>query len=239
MSLYFIKQISFCLIIFIFSADYLKAGNLMNGAMIKQQAQTYFKKNNLGLSLIVSDKRTFFPCSSFLEFSQRTKNDWTTILVTCPNEIWSTLCRSKQCAGNLVVDDKMLVFVARMFVVLTKNISKGQVVSRDDIVLIDRPSTKFHGAFKDIKEVVGRKAKVSLASGTVVKARHLETVYLINKEDTVLVIAQNNKLIITTSAKALEEGQLGDMISIENINSKKVLKAIITGRKKVSPITNM
>lgn len=239
MSLNCIKQISFCLIIFIFSADYLKAGNLMNGAMIKQQAQTYFKKNNLGLSLIVSDKRTFFPCSSFLEFSQRTKNDWTTILVTCPNENWSTLVRSKQSAAKMVDDDKNLVFEPRKIVVLTKNISKGQVVSRDDIVLIDRPSTKFHGAFKDIKEVVGRKAKVSLASGTVVKARHLETVYLINKEDTVLVIAQNNKLIITTSAKALEEGQLGDMISIENINSKKVLKAIITGRKKVSPITNM
>ena len=239
MSLNCIKQISFCLIIFIFSADYLKAGNLVNGAMIKQQAQTYFKKNNLGLSLIVSDKRTFFPCSSFLEFSQRTKNDWTTILVTCPNENWSTLVRSKQSTVKILDDDKNLVFEPHKIVALTKNISKGQVVSHDDIVLIDRPSTKFHGASKDIKEVVGRKAKVSLASGTVVKARHLETVYLINKEDTVLVIAQNNKLMITTSAKALEEGQLGDMISIENINSKKVLKAIITGRKKVSPITNM
>ena len=64
-------------------------------------------------------------------------------------------------------------------------------------------------------------------------------VFLINKEDTVLVVAQNSKLSITTSAIALENGQLGDMISIENLNSKKVLKAIITGRKKVSPITNM
>jgi len=55
----------------------------------------------------------------------------------------------------------------------------------------------------------------------------------------VLVVAQNSKLSITTSAIALENGQLGDMISIENLNSKKILKAIITGRKKVSPITNM
>ena len=52
-------------------------------------------------------------------------------------------------------------------------------------------------------------------------------------------MAQNKKLSITTSAIALEEGQLGDMIAIENINSGKMLKAIITGRKKVSPITNM
>jgi hypothetical protein len=133
MSLSYIKQIGFCLIVIIFSADYLKAGNLVDGAMIKQQAQTYFKKNNLGLSLIVSDKRTFFPCSSFLEFSQRTKNNWTTILVTCPNENWSTLVRSKQSPAEMVDDDKNLVFEPRKIVALTKNISKGQVVSRDDM----------------------------------------------------------------------------------------------------------
>ena len=239
MNLNCVKQISFCLIIFIFSANHLKASELVNGEIIKQQAQNYFKKNNLGLSLIVSDKRTFFPCSSLLEFSQRTKNNWNTILVTCPNENWSTLIRSQQSTVKTFDDDQNLIFAPPKIVALAKNISKGQVLSSDDFVLISSPQTKFHGAFREVKEVIGRKAKVSLASGTVVKARHLETVFLINKEDTVLVIAQNNKLIITTSAKALEEGQLGDMIAIENLNSKKVIKAIITGRKKVSPITNM
>lgn len=239
MNLSCVKQISFCLFIFIFSANHLKASELVNGEMIKQQAQNYFKKNNLGLSLIVSDKRTFFPCSSLLEFNQRTKNNWNTILVTCPNENWSTLIRSQQSTVKTLDNDQNLIFEPLKIVALAKNISKGQVLSSDDFVLISRPQTKFHGAFREVEEVIGRKAKVSLASGTVVKARHLETVFLINKEDTVLVIAQNNKLIITTSAKALEEGQLGDMIAIENLNSKKVLKAIITGRKKVSPITNM
>ena len=160
-------------------------------------------------------------------------------MVTCPNENWSTLIRSQQSTVKMLDDDQNLIFEPPKIVALAKNISKGQVLSSDDFVLISSPQTKFHGAFREVKEVIGRKAKVSLASGTVVKARHLETVFLINKEDTVLVIAQNNKLIITTSAKALEEGQLGDMIAIENLNSKKVIKAIITGRKKVSPITNM
>jgi flagella basal body P-ring formation protein FlgA len=149
------------------------------------------------------------------------------------------LVRSKQSSVKIFDDDQNLIFEPLRVVALAKNISKGQVLSQDDFVLIDREETKFHGAFNEIKDVVGRKAKASLASGTVIKARHLETVYLINKEDTVLVIAQNSKLMITTSAIALEEGQLGDMIAIENIKSKKILKAIITGRKKVSPITNM
>ena len=217
----------------------LSASELINGKIIKQQAQHYFNDHKLGLSLVVSDKRTFFPCSSSLEFSQRSRNNWSTVVVTCPTENWSTLVRSQRSTVKIFDENQNVIFEPLKIVTLAKNISKGQVISADDLILLDRPETKFHGAFKQSEEVIGRKAKVSLASGTIVKARHLETVYLVNKEDTVLVVAQNKKLSITTSAIALEEGQLGDMIAVENINSGKMLKAIITGRKKVSPITNM
>ena len=235
----FFKKFTLSLAFFISLIHSVSASELVNGKMIKQQAQSYFSQNNLGLSVVVSDKRTFFPCSSLLEFSQRTKNNWSTVLVTCPSEKWSTLVRSKQAVIKLFDDDRKVIFEPLKVVALAKNISKGQILLQDDLVLIDRSEVKFHGAYEDIREVIGRKIKASLASGTVIKARHLETVYLVDKQDTVLVIAKNSKLSITTSAIALEEGQLGDMISIENINSKKVLKAIITGRKKVSPITNM
>ena len=217
----------------------LSASELINGKIIKQQAQHYFNDHKLGLSLVVSDKRTFFPCSSSLEFSQRSRSNWSTVVVTCPTENWSTLVRSQRSTVKIFDENQNVIFEPLKIVTLAKNISKGQVISADDLILLDRPETKFHGAFKQSEEVIGRKAKVSLASGTIVKARHLETVYLVNKEDTVLVVAQNKKLSITTSAIALEEGQLGDMIAVENINSGKMLKAIITGRKKVSPITNM
>ena len=239
MKVNFIKKFAFAVALVCASAINSGAAELINGEKIKQQAHEFFKKNNLGLNLVVSDKRTFFPCSSLLEFSQRSKNNWSTVVVTCPNENWSTLVRSKESTFKIVDDNQNVIFEPLKVVVLSKNISKGQVISADDLLLIDRPEAKFHGAFEKSSEVIGRKAKVSLASGTVLKARHLDTVYLVNKEDTVLVVAQNKKLSITTSATALEEGQLGDMIAIENINSGKVLKAIITGRKKVSPITNM
>jgi len=55
----------------------------------------------------------------------------------------------------------------------------------------------------------------------------------------VLVIAEYQPITITPSAIALEKGQIGDMISVKNINSEKVFKVIITGKKKVAPITNM
>ena len=86
---------------------------------------------------------------------------------------------------------------------------------------------------------MGRKAKNNLAAGTIIKPRHLNIVFTINKEDSVLIIASNAAITITTAAIALENGQIGDMIPVRNVNSQKILKVIITGEKKVAPITNM
>ena len=54
-----------------------------------------------------------------------------------------------------------------------------------------------------------------------------------------VTIAANKAITITTSAIALENGQIGDMISVKNVNSEKIFKVIVTGKKKVAPITNM
>ena len=123
--------------------------------------------------------------------------------------------------------------------VLNKNISKGQVISEEYLRFEVRPERQIHGAYSDIFEVLGRKAKGNIAAGTVLKARHLDTVYSVDKNDNVLVIAANKAITITTFAIALENGQIGDMIPVKSMNSEKIFKVIITGKKKVAPITNM
>ena len=79
----------------------------------------------------------------------------------------------------------------------------------------------------------------NIAAGTILKARHLDNVYSVDENDSVLVIASNKAITITTSAIALENGQVGDMIAVKNVKSEKTFKVIITGKKKVAPITNM
>lgn len=239
MSSNFITTIAAIFLFFFQSVSQSSAGGMINGAEIKDQAQAFFDQNNLGLSLSVSDQRTFFYCSSSLKFKQRLANDWSTIVVTCPNENWSTLVRSKSIFDKSFNQSKNILLEPLKIVTLTKNLSVGQVIIRENLELSARPEAQIHGAYKDIDDIVGRKAKTNLAAGTIIKSRHLEHVYSINKDDTVLVTIKNNKLSITTSATALENGQLGDMIKIRNSKSQKILKAIVTGRKKVSPITNM
>ena len=171
-------------------------------------------------------------------FHQRHENDWSTVLVRCTTKIGKLLfaqphLQLKNSFFRKSADDKLKVAV------LTKNISKGQVISEEYLGFEVRPERQIHGAYNDISEVLGRKAKSNIAAGTILKARHLDTVYSVDKNDSVLVIAANKAITITTSAIALENGQVGDMIPVKNIKSEKIFKVIITGKKKVAPITNM
>ena len=235
-----IKFLSLKIFLFLLLAFPVFAGSkIVDGKEIKLQAHVFFSENEQPLDLLISDKRTYFPCSSKLDFGLRTANDWSTIVVSCENEGWSTLIRSTAANGGTFSNPKVNQNGDFMALALSRNMPKGQVVMPEDLVLTKQPQRYLHGSYSDFHEVVGRKVKNNLVAGTVVKSRHLETIYLVNEEDAVLVVAANNSITITTSAIALEKGQLGDMIMVKNKNSEKLLKVIITGKKKVAPITNM
>ena len=215
------------------------ASERLKGLHIKEQAAQYFSEQGLNLSLLVSDKRTFFPCSGPLDFHQRHKNDWSTVLVRCSTENWETFIRSANLSAKIVSSESITTDNRLTVAVLIKNISKGQVISEEYLGFEARPERQIYGAYNHISGVLGRKAKSNIAAGTILKARHLDNVYSVDKNDSVLVIAGNKAIIITTSAIALENGQIGDMISVKNKKSEKIFKVMVTGKKKVAPITNM
>jgi len=235
----FIKNISLIFLLNILVVSPTLASDRLKGIHIKEQAAKYFSKQGLNLSLLVSDKRTFFPCSVPLDFRQRHDNDWSTVLVRCGSENWETFIRSSSLSAKIVAPGSITNNESLTVAVLIKNISKGQVISEEYLGFEARPERQIHGAYNNISEVLGRKAKNNIAAGTIIKARHLDTVYSVDKNDSVLVIASNKAITITSSAIALENGQVGDMIPVMNLKSEKIFKVIITGKKKVSPITNM
>ena len=239
MTLNWIKNIILFVFLNLLALSPSLASDRIRGSDIKAQAAIYFSNHGLNLKLALSDKRTFFPCSTPLSFDPRHKDDWSTVLVSCGSNGWNVFIRSTNTVNKSISlkspNDIENIMVAVSF----KNIPKGQVITKEYLQFEKRPERTIHGAYTDINEVLGRKAKSNIAAGTILKARHLDTTYSVDKNDSVLVVAENQTITITTSAIALEKGQIGDMIPVKNVNSEKVFKVIITGKKKVAPITNM
>ena len=239
MTLNWIKNIILFVFVYLLSLSPSLASDRIRGSDIKAQAAIYFSNHGLNFKLALSDKRTFFPCSTPLSFDPRHTDDWSTVLVSCDSDGWNVFIRSTNTVKKSISLKSPNNIENLMVAVSFKNIPKGQVITEDYLQFEKRPERTIHGAYTEITEVLGRKAKSNIAAGTILKARHLDTTYSVDENDSVLVIAENRAITITTSAIALEKGQIGDMIPVKNINSEKVFKVIITGKKKVAPITNM
>ena len=215
------------------------ASERINGFEIKTQAKSVVTSNGSPLDLMVSDKRTFFKCTKPLTFSPRMENDWSAVEVNCVSGNWSTVLRNNQPFQIEEEFDNTFDPLKSKTVVVRKNITKGEVVTEDHLAYSFQISDDLPGGFTSMSEVIGRKAKFNLARGAVIKTRQLEIVYPVEKGKAVLVVADNSRLSITVNAIALEAGQLGDMIKVKNSTSGKILSAIVTGEKKVTPLTNM
>ena len=217
----------------------VQASERITGFDIKAQAKSILTSSGTSLDLMVSDKRTFFKCAEALTFTPRMENDWSTVEVNCASENWSTVLRNNRTFQIEEELEQPFDPLKSKTVVVKKNITKGEVITEDHLTYSFQISDDLPGGFTTMSEIIGRKAKFNLARGAVIKTRQLEIVYPVEKGKAVLVVADNSRLSITVNAIALEAGQLGDMIKVKNSRSGKILNAIVTGEKKVSPLTNM
>lgn len=224
-----------------FSASIAENSNaVLSGKDIKKQAQDFFVKNTINAEVLISDKRKFFPCHNKLNFAPRLENDWSSLAIVCMSPNWKIVLRTSAKARNkLQSKNENKVKRAATVVALSKNVSKGEVLDESSLVYLEADYLSTFGTYDDVKELTGRKTKTDLKKGTVVKTRHLEYRYSVNKDETVVIVLDNKMVSISTYGKALEPGQNGDMITVENMLSGKKFKAIVIDSKKVTPLTNM
>lgn len=215
------------------------AADRIDGYEIKKQARNILSLDGIPLELVVSDKRTFFPCSDPLIYSPRLNNDWSAVEVHCPSEGWSTVLRNNKTAALEKYDNELEGPSKTKIIVMKKNITKGVVITAEHLEYSSDFTEGLSGSFTDLEDVIGRKAKFNLARGTILKARQLAIGYPVEKGKAVLLIADNKRVSIRVNAIALEDGQIGDIIKVQNIASGRTLHAIIKGEKKVSPLANM
>ena len=216
-----------------------QAERILYGKDIKEQASKFFKEIGIKGEILTSDKRAFFNCTDDLEFSPHIQTDWRTLRIKCTSQNWQSILRTSALAPNEELEKKHNMQSLSKVVSVVSNMSKGQVIGEENLALVSMPNQNVFAGFRKIDDLIGRKVTSNLAKGTILKARHVQFRMNVNKSDTVVVVLGNSKLSITTYGIALASGQKGDLITVENIKSKKTFKAIVIDEKKVTPLTNM
>jgi flagella basal body P-ring formation protein FlgA len=213
------------------------SSSTITGLQITQQASEFFAELGYQIELKVSKKRHFYPCDSSLEFSPRSLKNWSSVKVACPSANWSVLLQSTALSPE-AIRKKPIEASTDTAVIMNRNITKGEVIRATDVVLTDIPASNKRGTFTNMKAVIGRKTTKNLARGTTLKSRHLAIDYDVSVDDEILLFSGTESFKVSTYVLALEAGQIGDMVLVQNLKSGKVFKAVVTDEKKVAVITN-
>jgi flagellar basal body P-ring formation protein FlgA len=118
--------------------------------------------------------------------------------------------------------------------VLSRSVERGEVLKSSDVVTERRPRAEAGSEPAARHQAVGMQMRKQLRAGQVLKIADLGKPDLVQRDDNVTLIFETTGLYLTMRGKALEAGTEGDTVSVLNIQSKRTVSGVVTGRGQVA-----
>jgi flagella basal body P-ring formation protein FlgA len=118
--------------------------------------------------------------------------------------------------------------------VLARGIERNEVIKASDVVVERRPKADVGGDPAPRDRAVGMQARKQLRAGQALRVADLARPDLVQRDQTVTLVYETAGLYLTIRGKALEGGTEGDVVSVLNLQSKRTVTGVVTGRGMVS-----
>ncbi|MBI5262067.1 MAG: flagellar basal body P-ring formation protein FlgA [Bradyrhizobium sp.] len=118
--------------------------------------------------------------------------------------------------------------------VLTRDVDRTDTLKSSDLAMERRPKAEITGEAAIREKAIGMQLRRAMRAGSPVKAADLARPDLVQRDQSVTVIYRIPGLHLTARGKALESGTEGDVVSVMNLQSKRTLTGVVTGRGQVT-----
>ena len=119
--------------------------------------------------------------------------------------------------------------------VLTRAISRGDVLKAGDFTIERRPKVEFaNEPPAPATEVAGLAARRSVRIGQPLRNADLMKPEIVKKNDMVLLHYEVPGIVLTMRGQAQDSGTEGDVVNVLNVNSKRVIQGVVTGPGRVT-----
>lgn len=116
---------------------------------------------------------------------------------------------------------------------LSRSMAKGEVISADDLVLVELSELAPDQVFFASEDLIGRRLRRAVGAGSTVLARHLEPNWLVLPDANVLILSETKGISVAFKGTATEAGALGDTVTVMNGSSGRTVFARVIGRDMV------
>lgn len=120
-------------------------------------------------------------------------------------------------------------------VVPKRAIARGETLTLADVAVERRPRDgQGTEILSDARAAIDKVARRALMAGAPLRSGDVQREEIVAKGDLVTIVYESRGLIITLRGRANEAGAMGDVISVTNPQSKRVLQGKVSGPGKVS-----
>ncbi|MCK1359164.1 flagellar basal body P-ring formation chaperone FlgA [Bradyrhizobium sp. 199] len=118
--------------------------------------------------------------------------------------------------------------------VLTRDIDRNDLLKSSDVALERRPKAEVTGEPASRDRSVGMQLRRPMRAGTPLRVADMVKPDFVARDQAVTIIYQVPGVYLTTRGKAIESGAEGDSVSVINLQSKRTLTGVVTGRGQVT-----
>ena len=225
----FIAMFKFSLI-FLSMLFVSKQAIALSGEDISKKISEWLITENVSGEPIFSKKSIYKDCSNDLKMT-RPFNNYKTIKVSCPDQNgFEVLVRIKT-KKILPIKNNFKNTKKFKSIKLKRAIEKNDVIELSDLDLVISNKSSNNSFYNNKKDLVGRKIKRNLKMGQLLHPRHLYEKFDIQRGDYLSIISSVGAASVAVSGKALDSGNLGDLIKVQNLRSGSVIKGYVKKNK--------
>jgi flagella basal body P-ring formation protein FlgA len=136
--------------------------------------------------------------------------------------------RAGRAVGNAQVD------VETSLIEAVAEVPRGTLISPEHVREVRGTQGRApNGALTDQDCVIGQVATQRLAPGSLVTERMVATPKLVKRGEVITMIFESGGLRITDRAVATQDGAAGDLVVVQNLQSQRSVRALVTGERTV------
>ena len=224
------NRLYYILIFFLVSNSFAVTNSEINHAIKK-----FLIKNNIKQSFSINKKIKLPNCEKKLKVRKKFDSFKTLEIICKQDNPWKYNIRTK-----ILDNEKKRVKKNRTkklqttLIKLNKNIKKNQAITKNDIYYEKTTKVGASNYISDINQVLGKKTKISLREGQILRDRHIKKNWMITEGQKIIIENNKSNIQILIDGIALHSAMQGDYIQVLNKSTGKSIKAWVKNNKKVS-----
>lgn len=109
-----------------------------------------------------------------------------------------------------------------------RNIATGDIIQPSDLIWA-KAAMAPADAPADPDEMVGQAARRALRTGAAVSAHDVSALQVVKQGEMITLTYENEGVSLALQAKAMTGGAVGEIINVQNVTSKKIVQAVVSG----------